>query len=252
MKTLFWDIETAPLVSSHWGLFNQNIMYDDILQDWYMISAAWKWAHERKVHTVSVLDGSSLNDDSVIVDRLHDVLMEADILVAHNGDKFDLKKFNARSILYRKDPLPHIPSVDTLRIARSQFKFTSNRLDYLGDYLGVGRKVTTPKGLWKQALHVPDFKKGSKKAVKTMVNYNKGDITLLEDVYYALRPYDRQHPNWNHNYGDKVHVCPNCGSHDLQKRGVYRTRITTRQRFQCNSCKAWSSSGKMLEKNEIR
>lgn len=256
MRILYWDIETAPIVYTGWGLFNQNICYENILQDWYMICAAWRWEGESKIHTASVLEGEkdtyrgdifvgSYCDDTPIVEKLHAELSKADVIIAHNGDHFDLKKFNVRALDQGFDPLPPIQSVDTLKIARSQFKFTSNRLDYLGQFFGVGQKVENPKGLWKRALL------GDRKAIKQMIKYNKGDIDLLHDVYKILRPFDRRHPNWNHtSHGG--HVCPNCGSEDLQRRGVYRTRITERQRYRCNGCGAWSSSGKMISKNEIR
>lgn len=244
MNILLWDIETAPMKVAAWGLFNQNITHEAILEDWYMICAAWQWYGSRKIETASVLDGEDHKDDLPIVEILHEVLSQADAIVAHNGDHFDLKKFNARAIYHGLDPLPMIPSVDTLKIARKHFKFSSNRLDYLGDYLGVGRKVVTPKGLWLDCLE------GDEKAIRKMIAYNKGDITLLRDVYEKLRPYDRIHPNHNH-YADG-HVCPNCGSAHLQSRGVYRTRITERRRYQCQDCGAWSSSGKMQDRNEIR
>lgn len=244
MKILLWDIETAPVVAAVWGLFNQNIQHESIIQDWYMICAAWKWLDKPKIYTSSVLEGEDHTDDLPIVETLHHTLSQADAIVAHNGNAFDLKKFNARVIKHGLEPLPYIPLIDTLKIARAHFKFTSNRLDYLGDFLEVGRKVETEKGLWMKCLN------GDKGAIKRMLKYNRGDITLLEDVYMKLRPFDRQHPNWNHD--SSVHVCPSCGSADLQRRGVYKTRITQRQRYQCNSCGSWSSSGKMIEKVEIR
>jgi len=245
MKILHWDIETAPMVVATWGLFNQNIGHDAILHDWWMICAAWRWHGTKKIETVSVLDdperfAEDHTDDYEVTRRLHEVLSKADVLVGHNGDNFDLKKFNARAVYHGFDPLPPIATVDTLKVARKHFKISSNRLDYLGTFFGVGQKVSTPKGLWLRALD------GDKKAIKTMVNYNKGDIRLLNDVYDKLLPWMDKHPNRNLFLDDEglAMVCPKCGSHNLTKQGTrISTRLGTRQQYKCGDCGGWSTTG---------
>src|SRR5690554_3658658 len=108
-KILIWDVETSEIISAHYGLWGINIRPDRVLHDWFLFCAAWKWYGEKKVHTVSLLDDMKrFNknrydirdmhiDDYHVVKVLHEVLSEADVLVHHNGDKFDLKKFNARA-----------------------------------------------------------------------------------------------------------------------------------------------------------
>jgi len=121
--------------------------------------------------------------------------------------------------------------VDTLKEARRVASFTSNRLDYLGKFLGFGGKDKTSSGLWLRVLS------GCTKSIKEMVKYNKRDVDLLEKVYLKLRPYIK-HPNVNRLGA----ACPKCGSSDLQLRGFGATANgTIKQRAQCKSCGGWSS-----------
>lgn len=253
MRILFWDIETAPMIAAVWGLYNQNIQHESILQDWYMICAAWEFLDGGGIHTTSLLDdpkrfADDVADDEHVVRAMHNVLSNADVLVAHNGDNFDLKKFNARALDHGLPPLPPIATVDTLKVARQNFKISSNRLDYLGTFLGVGNKISTPKGLWIRSL------RGDPKAIEEMVVYNKGDIDLLKAVYFKLLPYMRTHPNRNlfTNEGSD-HVCPKCGSGNLTKQGTrIATRLGTRQQWQCGDCGGWSTTGKMVTRASMR
>ena len=66
---------------------------------------------------------------------------EADVVIAHNGDKFDMRKANARFGHY-EPPMP-VQQVDTLKVARKYFKFESNKLGDLGEHLGLGNKEVT-------------------------------------------------------------------------------------------------------------
>lgn len=125
-------------------------------------------------------------------------------------------------------------SVDTLRVARRKFRFPSNSLGDLGEYLNLGSKVSVGyKDL------ETDFLKGDKKAIRQMKKYNNQDALLLEKIYKKLLPYIDNHPNMG-NYMREAGVCPHCGGKDLQSRGVsYRIAGEVKQWF-CNSCKSWS------------
>lgn len=250
-RILFWDIETAPMVAAVWGLYDQNITPDAIIQDWYIICACWKWAGEDHVGSVSLLDDCQFNpttnhrDDEIIVRKLHEILMQADFIVAQNGDEFDYKKLSARMIQYGLPPLPKIPSVDTLKEARKSFKFSSNKLDYIGQYLDVGQKMETEKGLWIRAL------KGSRSAIQSMVDYCKQDVLLLERVYEKMRPYMKSHPNIN-LYQRTDYCCPKCGSPDIIRQGYRYTATAKIQRWTCNICHAWFQQGRSEERTVIR
>ena len=232
-RRLFWDIETSLNVVSTFSFFKTNIPHKWLIEPWYMICASWRWEGEKKIHSVSVLDGQSHTDDSVIVAALYDVLSQADSIVAHNGDAFDIKKFNARAIYYGYAPLPNIIQEDTLKMARSKFAFPYNRLDALGEYLGVGRKVHVETDLWTDCLM------GDTTAIKKMIKYNKGDITLLQNVYDRISPWVPSKLNMNHFSEERV--CPKCGSHNLHISKYKLTRAGKQVQLHCQHCGHYSS-----------
>lgn len=239
-KILLWDVENTHSIVATFGMWNQNIQHKQVLQEWFMICAAWKWFGEKKVQAVSVLDDpkrfkKDFTDDYHVIKTLHGVLSEADAIVAHNGDKFDLRKFNARAIEHGFSPIPPVVTIDTLKIAKKHFYFNYNKLDYLGHFLGVGKKIDTDIELWLDCL------RGNVKAIKEMARYNIGDIDLLEKVYIKLAPYAEAKLNFNHFFGEG-HSCPTCGSEKLQRRGFRLTRVSRFQRFQCNDCGSWSAA----------
>lgn len=241
-RILIWDIETAPLVVTTWGLRPDYIPHQAIVEESTILSAAWKWFEEDEVYDVSVNPDRPKNDRAV-TKRLHKVLGDADVLVAHNGDKFDLRKFNARAIYYELDPLPKIPTIDTLKVARRVFSFNSNRLDYLGKFLCGEGKIKTDPDLWTAVLGKEPG------ALEKMVEYNRGDVLVLEKVYERLRPYIKNHPNAA-LYNDTV-CCTNCGSETFQRRGFKYQATTKRQQYQCQICGAWFC-GAFEGRSEVR
>ena len=235
-KILIWDIETSHNVVAVFRLYGEDyINHENLLQERFVICAAWKWLGEKKTHAVSGLDDPSRFrkdpfDDKHVLEALHKVLSEADVIVAHNGDAFDIKFVETRMLAHGLSPLPPITSIDTYKVAKSRFMFNSNKLDYLGKYLGVGQKKRTAPGLWLEVL------KGSPAAIKEMVEYNKEDVNLLERVFLKLRPYVANHINRQLFGGNG---CPRCGSKKVQSRGVHRAITKIYQRYQCQSCGGW-------------
>lgn len=233
MKILLYDIETAHNLVATFRLFEDFTPPENIIQERYIICASWKWLGEKKTYSASVLDNPTLfkkdpHNDLHVLKELHKVLSEADVIVAHNGDKFDIRFTEGRMLIQGLSPLPPIHKVDTLKVAKKRFLFNSNKLDYLGKILGVGRKLKTTNGLWLKVLS------GDEDAIKKMVAYNKGDVELLERVYKKLSPYIRD-PHHNHS-GNQ---CPRCNSKHTQARGVARNATRVYQRFQCQDCGGW-------------
>ncbi len=237
-RVLFWDIETAPNLGYIWAKYEQNVL--DYEREWYMLCVSYRWENEKKTHVVSLLDFPAIyakdpEDDTGVVLYLWNLLDEADIVIAQNGDKFDTRKANMRFVLAGLDPPSPYKSVDTLKVARRYFMFNSNHLGDLGTTLGLGTKVETGGyDLWRQVML------GNPTAWKKMIRYAKQDVDLLMKVYYKLRPWMTNHPN-RANYGDP-HACPTCGGDDLMKRGFKRTQTLVYQQWQCKTCDAYSRS----------
>jgi len=250
VKVLFWDIETSPIICTTWGLYPDALQHTDILEDWRIICAAWKWQDSNDVQTAAWKNTTDKKispflgkDDSFVIRKLHSVLSQADIVIAHNGDNFDWKKFQARCVQLGLAPPAPKAMIDTLKVVRKEFKLTSNRLDYVGQYLGVGKKLDTPKGLHKDVIW---SKPG---ALKTMLEYNKQDVHLLEAVYNKIKPYIRNHP-MIYTSSDKFdNKCPKCGCTDLVKEGFRLTLAGARERFSCKGCGSWMTGRIMARAN---
>ena len=242
-KILLFDIETMANRAWVWGKYEQNVIAFDL--EWYMISFAFKWlgGKQRKARAATLpnygLYKTEPENDKALCEDLWGLLDEADLVIGHNSDGFDLKKANARFLVHGLKPPTPYKSVDTLKVAKRYFKFTSNRLDDLGDVLRVGRKVQHGGfEMWKGAAF-----DGNMKDWRRMAKYNAQDVDLLESVYMKLLPWITQHPNLNLLEGT-INCCPNCASSDLQKRGYSNTRVSSWRQYQCQNCGAWSKAPK--------
>jgi DNA polymerase elongation subunit (family B) len=245
-KILLFDIETAPSLGWYFDLWKEgNIV--GTKAEWYMLCFAAKWL-DGKMMTYALPDYKGYKpgseDDKQLVKELWRLFDEADILVAHNGDYFDIRKANARFSYYNLPPPSPYKTVDTLKVARKYFNFTSNKLDALGKHLGYGSKlVHTGFHLWKECMN------GDKKAWKHMIEYNKRDVILLEKIYLHFRPWISGHPNVSVLMG--ITGCPACGSKNLMKMGTDLTQTGKVQQYRCKECGKWSR-GKHTKVTNIR
>jgi len=237
LRVLFYDLETSPLLAYIWRPADDYVTMDRLIHDSWLICWSAKWAHETKIHTGLVTTQEAIDqDDSRIVQELAEMIRSADIIVAHNGDRFDLPRFNARLLLLGQEPLGPVQTIDTLTLARKNFALAYNKLDYLAEILGFGNKLKTDFALWRNAYH------GDPKALKQMSRYNVKDVVLLEKVFNKLKPYVKglkrlMEPDYYNEF-----ACPFCGSDDLVKRGLVRSQSSTFQRYQCGGCDKYSRS----------
>lgn len=224
VKTLIFDIETAPIIAATWSLFQDSIHHDAIIQDWYVICACWKWAGEKKVHIAKTYNE---NDKNVIL-KMKKAIEQADEVVAHNGKKFDLKKLQARALMNNIEPIVAPVVIDTLIQARKHFALTSNRLDAVCKQLGIPAKTGTSLKLWMDVL------KGKKKAVNDMAKYCANDVLILEKLYDILKPY--MDVGYNRAFDLDEEGCPKCGGNFYHKHSVQVTKTASYQRYRCNDC----------------
>lgn len=227
-RILFIDIETSANLGYVWQKWETNVI--EFAKEWQILSVAWKWNSE-KTQSLSMGDVSS-KDDKPIVCHIWKLFQESDIIVAHNGDSFDIKKCKARFVFHKLKPCKRLSTIDTKKVAKNGFSFNSNSLDDLGKHLGVGRKVKHEGfSLWLKCMA------GDKKALEKMAKYNRGDVDLLYKVYKRLRPWIQNHPSLA---AIKESVgCPNCGSSLVIKNGVRANHTGLRQQMRCKSCGGW-------------
>ena len=238
-KILLYDIETSPIISYNWGIYEQNAVA--IKEDWQILCFAYKWLDDKKTHVVAQPDfkhyKKGINDDYYVVKRLHELFNEADVVIAHNGNQFDQRKAHARMIVHGMEPSNSYEQIDTKLVAKRYAGFTSNKLDDLGELLGVGKKLET--GGFKTWL---GCLAGDKRAWEKMKKYNKQDVVLLEKVYLRLRGWIKNHPAIN-VLSERPDSCPKCGLHIMHKVMKYRaTSGNLYQYYRCQNCGGMAKS----------
>lgn len=235
LRILYFDLETTPLIYYSWHSAPKYLPMDFLIEDSYILTWSAKWSGEKKVHSRRLTPEEAVaGQDLRIVSDLRDMIAEADIIVAHNIAKFDWPRINGRFVMNGLEPVQPPRTIDTLRLARKNFGFAYNKLDYLAQEFGFGNKIRTEFDWWKHA------KAGDEKYLKKMERYNRRDVVLLEQVFEHMKPHVRNLPRLVEADFEGEWVCPSCGSHDLIKRGFHRTNASTFQTWQCKECGRYS------------
>jgi len=241
-KVLIFDIETAPILAHVWGIWDQNVAINQIHSDWYVLSWSAKWLGDppSKIMYADQRSAKNIEDDSKIIKEIWNLLDEADVVITQNGTAFDVKKLNARFILNGMKPPSPFKHIDTYKIAKKNFAFTSNKLEYMTDKLCTKYKKLAHErkfsgfNLWKECLA------GNIDAWKDMEKYNKYDVLSLEELYGKLQPWDHS-VNFDVYRESEEPKC-NCGDSRLQARGYNFSKTGKFQRYQCRGCGKWHSS----------
>ena len=233
-KILLFDVETAPMQVYTWGRWDQNVGSSQVIQESYMLTWAAKWLDDEEVFFDSLPNHKKdykkdPTNDKKIVESLADLMNQADIVVAHNGDKFDMKWLRKQLIKHGLPNITNPKTIDTLKIAKRYFNFSSNRLDDIATYLKVGEnKLKTDFDLWKNCVN------GNMDAWRAMIDYNIQDLIPLELIYKRMRGFMTNHPNLG--VYEEGEACPSCGGTYLVKNGFYRTNLSKFQRYLCGDC----------------
>jgi DNA polymerase elongation subunit (family B) len=241
VRILTLDLETSPNIAHVWGLWQQNVSLSQLMESTEVISWAGKWYGEKGVEFRSTFhDGKE-----AMVQRAHEVLDGADAVVHFNGTTFDMP--HLRREFAQAGLLPPSPwkDIDLLKVVKRNFRFPSNKLQYVSTALGLKGKVQhSGHDLWVRCMA------GDEKAWATMRRYNRGDVVLTEQLYERLLPWIHNHPSVALGHG--VEGCNRCGSENLQKRGFDTTQLGKFQRLQCMDCGGWLRSGKRIDSVDAR
>lgn len=236
LRVLFFDIETAPALVYAWRANQDYIPAEMVVRDTSMLMWAAKWRGEPKMFSDRVTEVEAVGgNDLALVSSLAKLVREADIVVGHNVEQFDIPMLNNRVMLLGEEPLGPVKMIDTLRLARKNFRLMHNKLDYLAKQLGLGGKLKTDFELWRSIIE-----DGNETSIKRMLRYNKRDVVLLEQVFEKMLPYVNGIPRLVDPEVDGEFGCPYCPSLSLQKRGIKRTNGLNYQQWQCNKCLRYS------------
>lgn len=228
-KILLIDIETSPNLATVWGIWQQNIALNQLLESSSTLCYAAKWLGEEEVMFKSVQNTTYKR----MLKSVHKLMDEADAIIHYNGSRFDIPTLNKEFLIAGMPPPSPAKQIDLLSVARKQFRFVSNKLDYVSQALGLGKK-TEHMGheLWLRCMNK------DKEAWAIMEEYNKNDVILLEKVYDKFKAWCKNHLNMSLFVEGDV-VCPNCGGQHHQKRGFSYTNSSKFQRYQCQECGNW-------------
>jgi predicted PolB exonuclease-like 3'-5' exonuclease len=230
IKRLFWDIETSPCVVLAFRTgYQVDINYEGMVEERKVICIGYKWEHENKVH---VIRWDKDRDDRSMLAQFMEVANEADELVAHFGNAFDLPWLRTRVLFHRLDPLPIYKTVDTKALASKYFYFNSNKLDYISKFLGEGGKLKTDFEMWRAITLEND-----QVALNKMCKYCAVDVLKLEKVYKRFEPYVRPRTHAGVLAHKDKWTCSKCASEDVHhdKRRV-SAQGTVSHQMKCNSC----------------
>lgn len=233
-NVLIYDIEVAPMPAWIYQAFTRYVRDDQLVNPWFILTWSAKWLMDDKVYSDRLTtEEAKIRDDKRVVTSLWELINDADIIIAHNGKKYDVPKMNTKFLLHNLPrPLPY-QIIDTLEVARKQFSFVYNKLDYICKVLGLGGKLEhSGMPLWISATQ------GDDDALREMETYNRRDTTLLEEAYLKIRSWIPSHPNLSLYVDTDEPICQVCLADEtnFEWGGYYTTMVGRYNTFRCKNC----------------
>jgi hypothetical protein len=231
LNLLHIDIELAPNLATIWGVWQQNVHPNQMLETSRILCYAAQWEGKEKI----LFDSERKTPDrKEFLKRLWDLLNKADAVCHYNGDRFDIKIINTEFVEHEMGPPSPYHSIDLLKEVRRNFRFLWNKLDFVAGELKIGRKLPHEgHQLWLDCMD------GEARAWKTMKEYNIHDVEITVGLYHRILPWIKNHPNIALHGDMDEKVCPKCGSHHIQNRGWAYTKTQRYRRYQCQTCESW-------------
>jgi len=239
-KILCLDIETSPSKGYFFGsIWETNII--EVIEHEQILTIAWKWYGDKSVKVRGQNDFKSYKpgvlNDKQLMEFFAPLLDSADIVVAHNGDRFDLTVLNSRLLAHGMKPVHYSKTFDTKKIAKNKFHLPSNKLDDIADFLNIERKIShSGKSMWFGC------EKGNKKDWDNMKRYNKRDVVILEKIMTRILPFVKL---TNQFHSDKICSNPTCNGTHLTKHSKRMLLKGWKQRYQCQDCGVLTTDNKL-------
>lgn len=232
-RFLFMDFETSAALVYCFGRHKQFINQDAVVKEGGRLLMGGYAYNDDPTEVFVDTQDIILGDDYAICKFFHDLIFDADVIVAHNLKGFDLKMLNNRMVANGLPPLNKVQMIDTLEIAKKHFRLPSNKLDSIAAYYNIGRKVSHEgMSMWVKV------QAGDQEAIDKMVEYCHGDVQLLREVFYKLRSSGLVSAfNAGHYFSDGEYHCRACGSINLGYTGRYvYTPVNKFKEVRCFEC----------------
>lgn len=240
-KILVWDIEVLPeIVWAYPTRRSNEAIKLKTIQDQTILSVSSVWLNKYQDKGAKAIEyedvfQDDMHDDRELCQYIWNLLDEADVVVHHYGDMFDVPKMMARFMYYDMGAPSYFESMDTKKLY-NKIGVPSKKLTEIGRYLEVGQKEGSHGDLWF------DMYNGCKKARKAMRKYNDQDVKLTADILLKVLPYATNATSLS-KYNGPTKACQ-CGSTDYYEEGVSATRGRFKKRYVCNTCGSQFKSDK--------
>lgn len=242
-KILLLDIECAPTQAFVWGRFDQTVAQKQVIKEGYLLTYSAKWLGEPTIYSNRIFEKEN---DECLVRELADLMDQAHLVICHNAERFDVPLIKTRMLALGMAPPSPSKIVDTLKMAKREFRFPSNSLDNIAAYLGLSRKAShSGFELWVKCMNMDD------NAFDEMLEYNVQDVVVLEELYMKLRPWYKTHPNVAlYEPADKAR-CVCCGSENLTHIDKkFYTSVSEFDVYKCVDCGKMNRSRKNVSEHK--
>ncbi len=257
-RILILDIETFPQYQLRWRYWEDGAAFHTLKPN-TVAAIAYRWVGGKKSNVISLNQtpgykrpGSleafltAETTDQWQMEKIWEVVVEADFVVAHYGLGFDRPMMEARLWEHGLGPFPPGNWIDSKKEISKFLRGSgySMALGNLAEWLDLAKKLETNKSLWLRCMS------GEAKAWREMRSYAAQDVDTLHDLFLSAGPFMRS-PVFNMGHWNPGEtVCIWCGSSDLEKRGFYYTTASKFQRYLCRNCGHWPRSSKREPQSE--
>ena len=226
-RILYLDIETAPAKAYIWDLKTRFVPLEQVAEDGYILCFAAAWAGEDHCWFSSRWE----HGHDAMIQEAWNLLDEAEIVIHYNGSKFDIPRLQTEFLVSDMHPPSSYQQIDLYRTVAGSFKVLSKSMNHMLKLLSLDEKMAH-KGmsLWTGVMA------DNKEDQQTMMDYNIQDVVVMEDLYKALTPWIKNHPNLGLWIDPDAPTCRNCGSQHVKMNGIERTTLLPYQRYKCQDC----------------
>jgi len=230
-KIAVLDIETLPMIKYAWQLFDNYSSIEEVIEDSCMLSWAGKLLNGEEIKSDILTPEEAITRNTErITKSVWEFLRGCDAVIGHNYVNFDSRYINTEFLKWGLNPLKY-KIIDTFLIAKQNLRFSSNKMKFINDRLGIRNKLDHEGfPLWKRCSE------GDPEALKDMLAYNEGDIGATEELFYKLRPYVKNVNIALYATHREAEMCPICGSVEWEIEKLDTTPAGLWEIVRCQSC----------------
>ena len=233
---LIYDLEVSAAIGEFYPP-EYKTRIQRVLRPQLLIGFSYRWASEGKkgkTHYLDLRDSSTYKLDPLgqreLTKALHDLFEHAAYTLAYNGDGFD--KPMAQTFFVREGfKSRKMPTIDPCKVARKEFRLSSNRMDNVAAELGIKRKLNIDLRGDTAAF----LDEGDERAANRIKRYCVRDTNVLYDIDQIIRVYATTYLNLA-NLQDEYDACPRCQSteHMVEVKGrFFFTNANRYRRWVC-------------------